>query len=99
MWKEKFFEMYFNNEKYFNLKFKVIELKNKNIPSLLYKYTKAKYVIKILKNNLIKLSNISEFNDSYEGEIYYNENHLFEYMKSEIQKYFINDFDFKLTKK
>lgn len=98
MWKNKFFKDYFCElDNHYMNRLNATILKEDNMPPYLYKYTKAKYGLKTLKNNLIKMSNLDELNDINEGKIVYNSDDLFNCKNNDIAKVFIETSDFNLS--
>lgn len=97
MWKKEFNKLYFDYSYEKQDKMQASEIKRKNFPPSLYKYTKAEYAIKTLQNNLLKISTAMELNDPFEGELTYSSNVLFEYNKKEIVEDFFEEPQFCLT--
>lgn len=69
MWKKEFFNTYFNAKSTSEEINNVLEMKNKNIPPFLFKYTNTNHLDDLLINNLIYLPEISELNDPFEGNV------------------------------
>ena len=76
MWKQKYRELYFNTTYENRDTFGALKLKLENMPNSLFKYTKAKYAIEMLNDDFIKVTNPSNANDPFEGELLFENEKL-----------------------
>ena len=84
MWINEFFDLFYSDD--LEKKKEARNLKDKNIPSFLYKYKsidEKEHTFDLLKNDLVFLSNANNLNDLYEGEFFYDNQELF-HNKSEL---------------
>ena len=90
MWIDKFLELLCSND--VSKIEKAQEIKAKKIPNFLYKYKSIDdngHTFDLLENDLIFLSNINNLNDLYEGDIYYDNQELYNIFESKIISDFI----------
>lgn len=98
MWKDEYYELYFNENNQERDIVGALLLKDKNFPKSLFKYTKAKHAITSLEDGYIKVSIPSKANDPFEGDLFFDYGLLSKEYKDDL---FIKHLDnpvFNLTK-
>lgn len=97
MWKKEYHDLYFYNNWDIKSRSKASILKRDNFPKILFKYMKAKYAIRSLKDDFIKVSDPFNVNDPFEGDMLFDYDTVSQQYKDDLLIRQLDDQDLNLS--